>query len=171
VGCGDHQAQHYLVDVLDLGLHCESAMRAHTLGGYAAYRPILAAFDWSMRPSACSPSAHGTAPAPSQRNNPCPHASDWRHHHARARSSRAPIAPPLVALPAAARSSRSFAQRRLGDVLAEVWRDLLQAAARRRCDPVAVAWRRRDPVAVAARLTVAWRRRGGGAAAARPGAR
>jgi hypothetical protein len=137
-----------------------TAMRAHTLGGYAAYRPILAASDWSMRPSACSPGAHGTAPAPSRWNNPCPHASDWRHHHVRARSSRAPIASPLVALPATARSSRSFARRRPGDVLAEVWRDLLQAAAWRWRGPVAVARRRRDPVVVVARLTVAWRRRG-----------
>jgi hypothetical protein len=61
-------------------LRCEHIQ----LGGYAAYRPILAASDWSMRPSACSPGAHGTTPAPSRQNNPCPHASDWHHHHARA---------------------------------------------------------------------------------------
>jgi hypothetical protein len=129
-------------------LRCEHIQ----LGGYTAYRPILAASDWSIRPSACSPGAHGTTPAPSRRNNPCPHASDWRHHYARARSSRVPTAPSLVALPAAVRSSRSFARRRPGDVLAEVWRDLLQAAARRRHGLGAVA---------------RWRR-GGGAAVARP---
>jgi hypothetical protein len=138
-------------------LRCEHIQ----LGGYAAYRPILAAADWSIRPSACSPGAHGTTPAPSRRNNPCPHASDWRHHHARARSSRAPTASSLVALPAAVRSSRSFARRRLGDVLAEVWRDLLQAAARQRRGPGAVARRSRGPSAVARQ------RRGPGAAAAR----
>jgi hypothetical protein len=128
-------------------LRCEHIQ----LGGYATYRLILAASDWSIRPSACSPGAHGTTPAPSRRNNPCPYASDRRHHHARARSSRAPTEPSLVALPAAVRSSRSFARRRPGDVLAEVWRDLLQAAARRRRGPGAVARRSRGPGAVAAR--------------------